>query len=40
MIGDTIFALGAISFVYFAIDLMLQRPGKRIAAVPKLAKAA
>jgi len=40
MIGDTIFALGAISFVYFAIDLMLQRPGKRIAAVAELAKAA
>jgi nitric oxide reductase subunit B len=28
MIGDTVFALGAVSFVYFALDLMLQRPGK------------
>jgi nitric oxide reductase subunit B len=26
MIGDTVFALGAISFVYFALDLMRQRP--------------
>lgn len=28
MIGDTVFALGAISFVYFALDLMLRRPEK------------
>lgn len=28
MIGDTIFALGAISFVYFALGLMLRRPEK------------
>lgn len=28
MIGDTIFALGAISFVYFALDLMFRRPLK------------
>jgi hypothetical protein len=31
MIGDTIFALGAISFVYFALDLMWQRREKRVA---------
>jgi nitric oxide reductase subunit B len=30
MIGDTVFALGAISFVYFALNLMWQRPGKRV----------
>jgi nitric oxide reductase subunit B len=40
MIGDTIFALGAIAFVYFAINLMWQRPAKKVAAIPKLAKAA
>lgn len=34
MIGDTIFALGAISFVYFALDLMWQRPAKTGAPVP------
>ncbi len=32
MIGDTIFALGAIAFVYFALDLMWQRPEKKAAA--------
>ncbi|MBA2702716.1 MAG: nitric-oxide reductase large subunit [Blastocatellia bacterium] len=40
MIGDTIFALGAIAFVYFAINLMWQRPGKKAAAIPAMAKAA
>jgi len=34
MIGDTIFALGAISFVYFALNLMWQRPEKKTASVP------
>jgi len=34
MIGDTIFALGAISFVYFALNLMWQRPVKKTAIVP------
>jgi hypothetical protein len=34
MIGDTVFALGAISFVYFALNLMWQRPDKRVATVP------
>jgi nitric oxide reductase subunit B len=34
MIGDTIFALGAISFVYFALSLMWQRPEKKAATVP------
>src|SRR2546429_489427 len=28
MIGDTVFAVGAISFVYFALDLMLRRTAK------------
>jgi nitric oxide reductase subunit B len=28
MIGDTVFALGAIAFVYFALDLMLRRKTK------------
>lgn len=34
MIGDTIFALGAVSFVYFALDLMLRRPTRKAAGVP------
>ena len=34
MIGDTIFALGAISFVYFALNLMWQRPEKKSATIP------
>ncbi|MBC8031681.1 MAG: nitric-oxide reductase large subunit [Pyrinomonadaceae bacterium] len=34
MIGDSIFALGAISFVYFALDLMWQSRGKKVVAVP------
>jgi hypothetical protein len=33
MIGDTIFALGAISFVYFALRLLCQRPGKKTVAI-------
>ena len=31
MIGDSIFALGALSFVYFALDLMWQRSQKEVA---------
>lgn len=31
MIGDSIFALGAIAFVYFALNLMWQRPDKKAA---------
>lgn len=34
MIGDTVFALGALAFVYFALDLMWQRPEKKAVAVP------
>lgn len=34
MIGDTIFAPGAISFVYFALDLMWQRPEKKALTLP------
>jgi nitric oxide reductase subunit B len=34
MIGDSIFALGAISFVYFALNLMWQRPANKAAIVP------
>jgi nitric oxide reductase subunit B len=35
MIGDTVFALGALAFVYFALDLMWQRPEKKVVvAVP------
>jgi nitric oxide reductase subunit B len=33
MIGDTIFALGAISFVYFALNLMWQRPDKKVPII-------
>jgi nitric oxide reductase subunit B len=34
MIGDTVFALGAIAFVYFALNLMWQRPEKNVAPDP------
>ena len=34
MIGDTIFALGAMSFVYFALNLMWQHPAKDAAIHP------
>ena len=34
MIGDSIFALGALSFVYFALDLMWQRHQKQAATQP------
>ena len=40
MIGDTIFALGAIAFVYFALNLMWQRPAKKPAIIPTNAPAA
>ena len=30
MIGDTVFAVGAIAFVYFALDLMLRHRGARV----------
>jgi nitric oxide reductase subunit B len=39
MIGDTIFALGAISFVYFALDLMFRRSDKTVAVIPVTAPA-
>lgn len=38
MIGDTIFAVGAISFVYFALDLMFRRPGKTVETIPATAR--
>jgi nitric oxide reductase subunit B len=38
MIGDTIFALGAIVFVYFALNLMWQRPDKKAATAPEAAE--
>jgi nitric oxide reductase subunit B len=34
MIGDTVFALGAIAFVYFALNLMWQRPEKKATSIP------
>jgi len=40
MIGDTTFALGAIAFVYFALNLMWQRPEKIATNVPPPSKAA
>jgi nitric oxide reductase subunit B len=40
MIGDSMFALGAIAFVYFALNLMWQRPDKRTSTIPAAAKAA
>jgi nitric oxide reductase subunit B len=36
MIGDTVFALGAIAFVYFALNLMWQRPEKKVATDPTI----
>jgi len=38
MIGDSVFAIGAVAFVYFAIDLMWQRPAKIAASVPPSSK--
>ena len=32
MIGDTVFAVGAIAFVYFAFDLILRQRGATVAA--------
>jgi nitric oxide reductase subunit B len=40
MIGDTIFALGAISLVYFALNLMWQRPEEIVESVPPPSKKA
>ena len=40
MIGDTVFALGAISFVYFALDLMWRRHQTKVTAVPAAAELA
>jgi len=35
LFGDTVFAIGAIAFVWFAINLMITRGGERVkAAVP------
>ncbi|HYJ45982.1 MAG TPA: cbb3-type cytochrome c oxidase subunit I, partial [Pyrinomonadaceae bacterium] len=39
MIGDTVFALGALAFVYFALDLMWQRPEKKAVIIPPPAAA-
>lgn len=33
MIGDSIFALGALAFVYFALDLMWQRPARKAPVI-------
>ncbi len=33
MVGDTIFALGALSFVYFALDLMFRRPANTVTQI-------
>ena len=37
MIGDTVFAVGAIAFVYFALDLMLRQRGARVAVRTEVA---
>ncbi|MEP6922556.1 MAG: nitric-oxide reductase large subunit [bacterium] len=34
MIGDSLFALGALAFVYFALDLMWQRPARKSEIIP------
>jgi nitric oxide reductase subunit B len=37
MIGDTVFAVGAISFVYFALDLIVRQRGARVAVRTEVA---
>src|SRR6185436_19842602 len=37
MIGDTVFAVGAIAFVYFALDMMVRQRGTRVTASTKAA---
>jgi nitric oxide reductase subunit B len=37
MIGDTVFAVGAIAFVYFALDSMLRQRGARVAVRTEVA---
>jgi nitric oxide reductase large subunit len=39
MIGDTVFAVGAIAFVYFALDMMLRRGERKAAPLPISAEA-
>lgn len=39
MLGDTVFAIGAIAFVWFAIDLMITRQGREPAPIVELAEA-
>jgi nitric oxide reductase subunit B len=34
MVGDTMFAAGAVAYVYFALDLIRQRPGIQAAPAP------
>jgi nitric oxide reductase subunit B len=34
MIGDTVFAVGAIAFVYFALDMMLRRDTRKSVPLP------
>src|SRR5262245_41262415 len=36
IIGDMVFAIGAVAFVYFAIDLIFRKPGLREAVVTTL----
>ena len=33
MLGDTVFAVGAIAFVWFAIDLMIRKPKAEVADI-------
>jgi len=37
MIGDTVFAVGAIAFVYFAFDLIVRQRGARVAVPAEVA---
>jgi nitric oxide reductase subunit B len=39
MLGDTVFAIGAIAFVWFAIDLMITRKSPEPVLVAEPAKA-
>lgn len=39
VLGDTIFGIGAVAFVWFALDLMIKRPKKEIVGTGELAEA-
>jgi len=34
ILGDTIFTIGAVAFVWFSIDLIMKKPKKQAEAIP------